>query len=75
MAEITGEVRTRKSIRISLERLTEAGFLESSEMDDWRGGYDWRTTERGRRIVEAFAKEWDRVLEIDDIPKSDTADA
>lgn len=43
-------------------------------MKDWRGGYDWQTTERGRRIGEAFVREWSRVLEIGGISKSDTAD-
>lgn len=66
VAELTGEVRTRKSVLISLDRLTKAGVLEATAIDDWRGGYDWRTTERGRRICEAFVREWARVLEIGD---------
>ena len=74
VSELTGEIRPRKSILISLERLTEAGVLESSEVTEWPGGHNWRTTERGRRIAEAFVEEWSRVLEIGDIPKSDTAD-
>lgn len=74
VAELTGEVRTRKSVLISRDRLTKAGVLEATAIDDWRGGYDWRTTERGRRICEAFVREWARVLEIGDTTKSHTAD-
>lgn len=68
VAELTGEIRTRKSVLISLDRLTEAGVLEATAIDDWR------TTERGRRIGEAFIREWARVLEIGDTTKSHTAD-
>lgn len=57
-----------------MNRLREAGILERTEAQDWHGGYDWRTTERGRRIAEAFAEEWGRNLEIGDTSNSDNGD-
>lgn len=66
VAELTGEIRGSDSIITSLERLTDAGVLEKTAVDDWRGGYDWRTTDRGRRLAEAFVGEWGDVLERTD---------
>lgn len=71
---LTGEIRTTQSVLTSMYRLLEAGVLERKELEERSRGYDWRTTERGRRIAEAFVGEWDHVLKPGEASNSEGDD-
>lgn len=67
---LTGESRRHQSIHTSMHRLLDAGVIGREPDDDVPNGYDWRTTERGRRVAEDFAQQWCVALEnrLDDLP-------
>lgn len=49
---LTGEIQTTQSVLTSMYRLLEADVIKRKELEEQSRGYDWRTTERGRRIAE-----------------------